>query len=339
MNLPELDVLSFLSWSILFAVISGLIAFFRGFQLIRASRSQPFFRRRRMMLVRGWRVLFVGLILLGISLILSIAGEPFAYAVYPITPTPSLSPMPTQSLTITPTPSKTLSPTPTLTPAESYTPTITPTPFMPLAIEAQFEAFVTPNPDAVFSPFVFAKDIDSLFRPVRPDTVFQNPVGQILAVFSYDKMIDGSQWTALWYRDGELIHYESLVWNGGTGGLGFSEWRPDAEAWSPGNYQVQIFVGLELKVVGDFIVEGAPVTSTPTVTKTNTITLTPTITLTNTIGPSLTPTPIPPTQTPYPTLTRTPVTPSQTPYSTLTRTPVTPSQTPYPTLTRTPTPD
>ena len=68
------------------------------------------------------------------------------------------------------------------------------------------------------------------------------------AVFTYDQMTPGAQWTALWYREGELVHYETIPWNGETGGFGFTEWEAPASEWLPGTYQVQIFVGLEWKV-------------------------------------------------------------------------------------------
>ena len=70
------------------------------------------------------------------------------------------------------------------------------------------------------------------------------------AVFSYDGMVVGSQWTALWYRGDELVHYETIPWNGGSGGLGFTDWAPDPSEWLPGDYEVQIFVGLLFKISG-----------------------------------------------------------------------------------------
>jgi type VI secretion system secreted protein VgrG len=225
-------------------------------------------------------------------------GEPIAVSFYPVTNTPTLTPSITLTPTITETPTQTLTPSLTLTPAESYTPTETSIPEVPLAIQAQFESVVTPGPDSVFSPLTFAEGLDSLFRPVDPGVEFQNPLVIIYAVFSYDQMLDGVQWTAVWLRDGELVYYETLVWDGGTGGLGYSEWQPDADQWFPGAYQVQIFVGLEPKVVGDFLVVGDPATVTPTHTNTPTSTDTPTATSTRTPFPAPT---ITPTRTPWPT--------------------------------------
>jgi hypothetical protein len=120
-------------------------------------------------------------------------------------------------------------------------------------------------------------------------------------------MTPGAQWTALWYRDGQLVHIETKPWDGETGGWGFADYAPSPEKWLPGRYVVQIFVGLDWKVVGEFLVEGFPPTAT--VTRTPTLTRTPTATRT------LTRTPLP-TSTQQPTLTLRPSDthqPSQTP--------------------------
>jgi type VI secretion system secreted protein VgrG len=111
---------------------------------------------------------------------------------------------------------------------------------------------------------------------------FSDPIDYICAVFTYDQMLPGVQWTALWYRDGELIHYETIPWDGETGGFGFSEWEAPAQEWLPGTYEVQIFVGLEWKVVGQFLLEGDSPTRVPTVSSTPS----PTVTVTETPLPN-----------------------------------------------------
>jgi type VI secretion system secreted protein VgrG len=72
------------------------------------------------------------------------------------------------------------------------------------------------------------------------------------------------QWTALWFRDGRLVHFETIPWDGETGGFGFTEWEAPTEEWLPGTYEVQIFVGLDWKVVGQFILQGDAPTPVPT---------------------------------------------------------------------------
>jgi hypothetical protein len=110
-------------------------------------------------------------------------------------------------------------------------------------------------------------------------------------------MLPDVQWTAVWYRDGEVIYYETKPWDGGTGGYGYSEWIPKAEEWLPAHYQVVIFVGMDAKIGGEFEVTGAPATSSvtptasPTATSTPTKTFTPTVTATHTRFPTPTKTP------------------------------------------------
>lgn len=179
----------------------------------------------------------------------------------------------------------------------------------------------------------------------------------MFAAFSYNELADGIQWTALWYRQDELVSFETKPWDGGTGGYGFSEWHPKAEEWLPGEYQVQLFLGFDWYQVDFFTIIGNPPPSTATFTptpsmtlaptRTPTLTLSPTITLTpsNTPTPSKTPTqtPLPgtvqPTSTSIPTITRQPTATPVTPTVTITRwpTPIN-SITPTPTLTRWPTP-
>ena len=174
-------------------------------------------------------------------------------------------------------------------------------------IEVLFESDVTPNPSAVFSPLQFTTNCSD-FNNFTASTVFQNPITYMCAVFTYDQMTPGAQWTALWYRNGELVHYETLPWNGETGGFGFTEWRAPASEWLPGTYEVQIFVGLEWKEIRQFTLEGNAPTAIPTMTPsltltpsrtvspTSTGTETPVPTSTRTLRPTLTP--LPPTSPP-----------------------------------------
>jgi hypothetical protein len=159
-----------------------------------------------------------------------------------------------------------------MTPAVSDTPTLTLTPFLPVAIEALFQGEVTPNPDAVFTAIQFSTEFDGL-NPIDPKTVFELPIQTMYGGFDYDKIIPGAQWTALWYHDGKLICYETQPWGGGTGGIGgYTECTDPIGGWQPGEYEVQIFMGYEWKVIGRFRViespDAAPASaSTPTLTQ------------------------------------------------------------------------
>jgi len=332
-----------------------------GIRSIRNARSLPFFRMRRERMMRGWRLLFWAGFLALVALFLGTRAEPIIYSYFPPTVTPSLTPTITQTPTITLTPTISLTPTITQTPSVTDTPTITPTPSMPLALEMNFESTVTPNPSAVFSDLTFTNGLDEDYRPLNPGTLFTNPVGHMYALFSYDQMTDGPQWSALWYHGGEIVYYESKPWDGGSGGLGYTDWNPSPDQWKVGEYEVQIFVGTQFKVSGRFSVEGEPPTPLPTDTPTPSITpsrtpiptrtpwptntpvpsRTPRPTATRTLRPTITPTRTPymsptptPTRTPWPTATPRTPTPTRTPWPTPTRTPVTPTITTWPTPTR-----
>jgi hypothetical protein len=157
---------------------------------------------------------------------------------------------------------------------------------------------------------VFGQDIDlTTYQPVGEATVFTNPIRRIVAIFSYDKMQAGVQWTVLWYREEKLVYYETKPWDGNTGGYGYAERIAAPDQWQPGEYEVQIFVGLDWKSANRFVVEGNAPTSTATKAPSATITETPTNP--PTLSPTITKTPLPtrtfaPTRTPIPTSTRAP---------------------------------
>jgi len=222
-NPPPLDIRSFVNTLFFIVLMIGVLVFISRVRSIRASRKINYFKMRRNKLILGWKLLFTSIGLILVSYFINTNLEQAAYQFIPITETPSLT------STISPVPSITLTPTITWTPSitptleHSLTPTITSTPHMPIAIEAQFTGLVTPPSEAVFSDLTFAQGIDSLFRPIRPSIVFQNPIGKIFAMFSFDQMVDGVQWTALWYRNSELVFFETKPWEKGTGGLGFSD--------------------------------------------------------------------------------------------------------------------
>lgn len=318
-----LDIHTAIRTALVISVIALILSIWFGIQSIRKARALPFFRMRRDTMTRGWRLLAWAVFWGILAVLLNSQIEPFIYRYYTPTATFTLTPTITLTPSITLSPTITLTPSVTVTPAISNTPSITPTPALPLAVEMLFESTTTPNPEALFSDLTFTDGIDSEYRPLKPGEVFQNPINHMYAVFSYDQMVVGSQWTALWYRDGELVHYETLPWNGGSGGFGYADWQPDPSEWLPGEYEVQLFVGQLWRKSGRFLVEGEAPTPQPTSTPTPSVTPTRTNTATRTPFPTST---RPPSSTPRPT-----VTPYISPTSTT-------KPTAYPTLTRTPTP-
>ena len=330
----SLDIHTAVQTALVISVVALVLSIWFGVQSIRKARSLPFFRMRRETMTRGWRLLLWGFFFALLIFLLNTQAEPIIYRVFPPTATFTFTPTITLTPSITLSPTITLTPSITLTPAISNTPTTSPTPNLPLAVQLEFESTITPNPQAVFSDLTFTDGLDSQYRPLKPGEIFQNPVNHMYAIFSYDQMVVGSQWTALWYRNGELVHFETIPWNGGSGGLGYTDWEPDPSEWHIGLYEVQIFVGEIWRQSGQFTVEGEPPTPRPSPTAT--ATTTPTRTNTPSRTPLPTATPIPsstPRPTPAPYVSPTP-TIKPTAYPTLTRT-----STPTITQTRTPTAD
>lgn len=290
-NLPPLDFKTFMNTLVALLALGALLSIWSGIRTILDAREMLYVRVRRKGLINGWRLIFFSFVLALGAVLVSIFGEPLVYRYVPVTETPTPRPTTTLTPSLTLSPTISLTPTITLTLAESYTPTVTPTPHVPIAIEAQFSSSVTPSGNAVFSPLTFATGYDAAYNPIGRAEEFQNPVGHLYALFSYDQMQAGVQWTALWYRNGKIIYFETLEWDGGTGGYGFTDWDPPPEEWLPGEYYVVIFVGLDPIVSGTFRVTGDAPTMTPTPTATQTPSATPTGTATHTLWPTSTPAP------------------------------------------------
>ena len=256
---------------------------------IQLARRMTFYSLRRERMGSGWQLMGLALLLVAFSGWLAFYGEPVAYSYFPPSPTASPTPGPTAvatSTTIPGTALPALTPTITDTPPVTETATLTTTPQLPAAVLGLFQSDVTPNPEAVFSPLQFTtscKDLTSF----QAATVFRNPTHYLCGVFTYDKMVPGAQWTAIWFRDGKLVSgcMETHPWDGGVGGYGYADCELPADEWLPGNYTVQIFVGEEWKVVGEFLLQGEAPTATPTRSPTPTPSATPTATKTPTEGP------------------------------------------------------
>lgn len=329
----NLDIQTTVRTIFIFMLIACLAMVLTAVRAFREAGRLRFFLKKRELLGRAWRFVLFAILIAGSAIFVNTFAEPLTYKVFQPSPTVTLTP------TITLTPTVTLTPTATITPTTTPTPEFTSTPIMPVVISQDFTSEVTPNPEAVFSTPVFSRRIDKDYQPIDQSDTFENPIDTINGSFSYDRMITNSQWTTLWFRDGELICYETKPWNGASGGFGYTDCKLPPDQWLPGTYEVQIFVGDTWKASGTFTITGIPPTPTvpptATITTTATSTLTPTgtlvptatliPTLTFTITPSLTYTLVPSIT---PTLTITP-NPSQT----ATITPI-PSPTLVPTATR-----
>ncbi|HNN14483.1 MAG TPA: hypothetical protein PKL78_13050 [Anaerolineales bacterium] len=240
----------------LFAVVGAYFSIRAAVKNMQTARKLSFYSLRKRHNANAWRFLFFTMLLVAFAYWLPTGGEQAIYRVYPPSPTQSLTPTITMTPSITLSPTITLTPSLTLTPSVSDTPTLTPTPYLPVAIEALFAGPVTPNPDSVFTAIQFSTQFDGV-NSVDPKTVFELPIETMYGGFDYNNTLPGVQWTALWFRSGELVCYETEPWRAewGTGGIGgYTECSAPIGGWQPGQYEVQIFMGYEWKVVGRFVV-------------------------------------------------------------------------------------
>lgn len=251
-----MDIKSGVIAASIMVAIAALLVVRASIKTMQSARKISFYLAHRQRNAAALRLFAFALLLFGCSALIAVYGEPTIYVYYPPSPTVTLTPTITPTPTITLTPTITGAPTITPTPAVTDTPTMTVTPFIPLAVEALFEGVVTPNPDAVFTEIQFSTAFAD-GEALQPSKYFQPPLQTIYGGFDYNLTNPGTQWTALWFRDGELIYYETKPWDGGTGGIGgYTECSNPIGGWLPGNYEVQIFMGYEWKKIGRFTVLG-----------------------------------------------------------------------------------
>jgi len=325
----SLDIQTTVTIIFVLLLLAGGGIFFTAIRAFQEASRLRFFLKRRKLLGRAWQLVFYALLVIVAAFLVNSYAEPMTYQVFEPSPTATLTP------TITLTPTVTQTSTVTLTPTMTETPEFTPTPIMPAVISEGFTSEVTPNPESIFSDISFARRLTGEYLPIDPNVRFDQPNATIYGSFSYNKMIPGTQWSALWFRDGELINYESILWNGASGGYGYTDASLPSDEWLPGFYEVQIFVGEVWKTSGYFEIFGD--SPTPTPTSTSTITPIPTETAVNTVTTIPTET-ARPTETPQPTVTPTrTLVPTLTTTSTATELPTqTPTPTDIPTQTLTP---
>jgi hypothetical protein len=200
----KVDIHSAVVTVIIISVLSATISILSGIKAFQKGNKVSYYRLRRIQISSGWRGLAIGLILATFAFLTGHFGEPISYNFFPPSPTQTPSPTVTTTPTDSKTPTISLSPTISPPPAISYTPTTTGTPFLPIAIETQFKSIVTPSSAAIFSPLIFSLKVNN-FQAVDPQTVFQNPLRSVFVTYTYDGMLDGVQWTEIWYINGNLL--------------------------------------------------------------------------------------------------------------------------------------
>ncbi|MBP9675566.1 MAG: hypothetical protein KBD67_02420 [Anaerolineaceae bacterium] len=216
---------------------------------IKAGHKLLFYQKRQLLVNHGWRLIMLAAALVLSGFLLTRFGEPIVYKYLPPSPTITQTPTITITPTITNTPSMTYTPTITLTLAQTYTPSF------PESIQATIQTPIGPESNAIFSQISFSDQIkDGLIEEAA--TEFSLPLTTLFGGFSYDRMAEGVQWTAIWLYGEDVICAETKPWNYAPGGYGYTDCTPSGTSWRPGIYEVKMFAGSTWKVTGTFRILG-----------------------------------------------------------------------------------
>lgn len=193
------------------------------------------------------------------------------------TPTPisiNNQPTPTNTVTTT-TPSADTASYTIATPTPRLFPTPTPSLDLPPTYN-NIQPREEPGSDTKIGRFVFAQKIDEFYSPVDPLEKFPVNIDKLYATFDHFGMVDGTAWSFLWRRDGNVLDGGNELWEYGADGRGYmvldlgnplSEGRYSAEIWLNGKLVQREYVS----------VGNPPITPTPLPTQTPAATVIPTL--------------------------------------------------------------
>ena len=247
----SLSIETYVGWVTRLLFLGSGLAALAGLLTLGGARRMRYFQVRRQAVMRGWGRLGTSVILLVVALLVMAFGNPMMRLALPDAPTgvPGPTPRPaliapttTASATLAASATNSDTPGPSPTASATGTPTISPTPALP-------QSFITPILTATVTPPVQASAVNIRFSLHNDCTVpvstqfFDQLPKQIYAHFFYDSWLPGVQWSGVWLRNGVVVYTETHLWDGSTGGCGYSNDDNGKNWWTAGAYEVQIFVG------------------------------------------------------------------------------------------------
>lgn len=265
MVLEPPDLFAALYWVLIAACWLGVaICILVMIQAYRDRQIAPFSFQRDAARLRFLRTGFLAVFLIILSLIIWGVGRTAGPAVARLfvrptpTPTVTLSPTPVPP-TVTPVPTATSTPMPTMTPVPptftpSPSPSPTPTTVRILGPFAEVPTPVVTGEEPAIGAFVFSREITEGGEPIQPAVRFSAGPGPIHAVFRYANMRAGMSWSHAWYRDGQEIVRGDDTWKLRTEGIAWLFFNP-AGGFTPGTYELRLYVEGELRQSGGFVVE------------------------------------------------------------------------------------
>jgi hypothetical protein len=87
---------------------------------------------------------------------------------------------------------------------------------------------------------------------------------EVTARFTHDNMVDGMDWTYVWYFNNQEVSRISEVWERGANGTHEALLRVEA-GLLPGRYRLELYIQGTLSAMSDFTIAGTPETTRPRV--------------------------------------------------------------------------
>ncbi|GMQ78367.1 MAG: hypothetical protein BMS9Abin02_0871 [Anaerolineae bacterium] len=105
-------------------------------------------------------------------------------------------------------------------------------------------------------PITFSTDITSNYQAVDPGSRFTEGYFTLYATFNYENMEEGTRWSWVWKRNGQVINGGEQVWSYGSDGPGYVYLGPE-EGFQLGNHSLEVWVEDKLMSQSSFsIIEG-----------------------------------------------------------------------------------
>ncbi len=247
------------SWAAALLLGGGVVALCAGGLLLIRSRQasySSYFRLRRQTVLRAWKYLVWGVLLLvGAGLTAGLgpavtrwaspsgpSAIPALTAAAPAVNTPAPLASATTAAETATAPAALTASAPAATSGPALL--VNMTPGLPLARRTPPAGTltVTPPAAAIIANLRLSRFNDCSAQRGVAET-FTSPPKTLYALFDYDGWLPGAEWSDVWLYNGAVVAMETLLWDGSTGGCGFAEFDNAGQPWAAGVYTVWIFSG------------------------------------------------------------------------------------------------
>ena len=110
--------------------------------------------------------------------------------------------------------------------------------------------------NAQIGSITFAEDLDKNNKPIRSGTSFKSGLKEVNAIYTYNNMKNGLNWSPIWYLDDEPVIKNQLKWDSGVSGTQ-ARTITSKNALPDGKYRLEITVEGKVLQKGEFTI-GSP---------------------------------------------------------------------------------